>query len=135
MSQTKEAIARTGEQPYLTNIVTGGHDLVADEPEVLGGGNKGPTPNQLLASALASCTSITLKMYADRKGIDLGTIEVKVTMEENAEQKHNYLFHRVLKLEKEQDAAFMARLLTIAEACPVSKLLKAGSHTVASGWA
>jgi putative redox protein len=108
---------------------------VADEPEAIGGGNKGATPNQLLASALASCTSITLKMYADRKGIDLGTVEVKVKMVENAEQKHNYVFHRKLKVGNEQDAAFMARLLTIAEACPLSKLLKAGSHTVDSSWA
>ena len=134
MPETTTAIARTGKEPYTTEIVAGGHKLMADEPGVLGGSNKGPTPNQLLAAALASCTSITLKMYADRKEIDLGSIEVIVTMAENTEQKHNYIFSRELRVENGQDAAFMARLLTIAEACPVSKLLKAGSHTVLSAW-
>ncbi len=61
--------------------VQGGHRMVIDEPEVSGGGNEGPSPTRTLAAALAACTAITIEMYADRKGWDVGALQVDVEME------------------------------------------------------
>ncbi len=61
--------------------IQGGHRLVIDEPEEAGGGDEGPSPTRTVAAALAACTAITTEMYADRKGWDLGEVEVEVEME------------------------------------------------------
>ena len=58
------------------------HRLIADEPEDRGGGDQGPKPTELLAASLASCTAITIEMYADRKGWELGEVEVAVDFTE-----------------------------------------------------
>src|SRR6185503_13240279 len=61
---------------YAQQIESGGHALTADEPISAGGTNTGPSPYGLLLSALGACTSATLRMYADRKGWQLGTVRV-----------------------------------------------------------
>src|SRR6266550_5680759 len=61
--------------------IQGGHRLVIDEPEVAGGADRGPSPTRTVAAALAACTAITLEMYADRKGWNVGELEVDVEME------------------------------------------------------
>ena len=58
--------------------IEGGHTLLVDEPPAVGGSDSGPRPTQLLAASLASCTAITVEMYAERKGWDVGSIEVEV---------------------------------------------------------
>jgi putative redox protein len=63
---------------YRADIQVRSHELIADEPIELGGGDLGPSPFGLLASALAACTAITLRMYAARKGWDLTAIDVEV---------------------------------------------------------
>ena len=73
-------VVRT-EKGYRTEILANGHPLLADEPLRVGGTNAGPTPYELLTSALGACTSITLRMYADRKGWPLDAVEVHLQHE------------------------------------------------------
>ncbi|MDX1509654.1 MAG: OsmC family protein, partial [Woeseiaceae bacterium] len=63
-----DVIATTRADGFRTTIDAAGHPLIADEPTSVGGTNEGPTPYDLLSAALASCTTMTLKMYAGRKG-------------------------------------------------------------------
>ena len=58
--------------------IEGGHTLVSDEPAALGGTDTGPSPGRLLAASLAACTAVTMEMYAERKGWDIGAVEVDV---------------------------------------------------------
>ena len=74
-------VARTGATGFRTEILANGHPLVADEPVEVGGGNTGPSPYELLAAALGACTSMTLRMYADRKGWPLEAAEVRLKHE------------------------------------------------------
>ena len=66
---------------YAHSLTAGHHTLIVDEPAEKGGTDTGPTPGQLLALSLASCTAITIEMYADRKGWDVGDLEVEVDYE------------------------------------------------------
>ena len=69
-------------QGYTHDVeIQGGHRLVIDEPEESGGSNQGPSPTRALAATLAACTAITMEMYANRKGWELGDVEVEVEME------------------------------------------------------
>jgi putative redox protein len=99
----------------------GGHTLRLDEPPDRGGTDTGPRPTQLLAASLAGCTAITVEMYADRKGWDLGPVEcdVEVTYDGHVPTR----FEVALKLPIELDAEQRRRLLVIAEHCPVHKVL------------
>jgi len=125
-------VART-EEGYRTEVVANGHPLVADEPTRVGGTNRGPTPYELLASALGACTSITLRMYADRKDWPLEAVEVrlrheKVHCEDCAEPDRPGAkidrFTREITLEGELDDEQRRRMLQIADRCPVHRTLK-----------
>ncbi len=98
-----------------------GHTLVVDEPSERGGTDTGPRPTQLLAASLAGCTAITVEMYADRKGWDVGSVEVEVDLTYDGVMPSNYLV--ALKLPGELSDEQRARLLVIAAKCPVHKLL------------
>lgn len=99
-----------------------GNHLIADEPIESGGQNLGFSPTELLASALAACTSATLRMYADRKEWDLQEVKVKIDLEYNKEENKTYV-NRSLELIGNLDEEQKARLLSIAKACPVHKIL------------
>jgi putative redox protein len=125
-------VART-ETGFRTEVTANGHPLIADEPRRLGGTNTGPTPYELLASALGACTSITLRMYADRKGWGLDAVEVCLRHEkihcddcEEAERAGARIDHftREITLEGELDEEQRARMLQIAERCPVHRTLE-----------
>jgi putative redox protein len=105
----------------------GGHTLVVDEPAARGGTDTGPRPTQLLAASLAGCTAITVEMYADRKGWDVGAIEVDVEVGYDGAVPSTYAV--TLKLPRELDREQRRRLLVIAEKCPVHKVL-AGEASV-----
>jgi uncharacterized OsmC-like protein/esterase/lipase len=117
---------------FSRDIYTKNHNLIADEPTELGGTDLGPNPYELLLSALGSCTSMTLRMYANRKNIPLERIEVKLVHErihaedcvhcESHEGMIDVLEKEVL-LEGSLTDAHKNRLLEIADMCPVHKTL------------
>jgi len=105
----------------------GGHDLTVDEPAEKGGTDTGPRPTQLLGSSLAGCIAITMEMYADRKGWDLGEVAVEVEMGYDGPVPNS--FDVSVRLPAGLDAEQRRRLLVIATKCPVHKVL-AGEATV-----
>lgn len=110
---------------YATDAYAGGFPLRIDEPDTHGGTDTGPTPVELLRAALASCTSITLRMYADRKGWPLTRIEVEVTSSSRREGgvTRTHLERRI-RLEGDLDEPQRARALEIADRCPVHRMLE-----------
>jgi putative redox protein len=107
----------------------GGREIVIDEPASAGGTDKGPSPTQLLAASLAGCTAITLELYAERKGWDLGALEVEVDYTAS-EHQAPASFEVVLRLPDSFDEEQRQRLLKIAARCPVHKVL-ANEGTIA----
>jgi putative redox protein len=110
--------------------IEGGHEIVVDEPAAAGGADKGPSPTQLLAASLAGCTAITLELYAERKGWDLGALEVEVDFA--SEGLAPCSFAVVLRLPDSLDEDQRRRLLTIAGKCPVHKVLASESSIAIS---
>lgn len=130
--KTDEVVARTFIDGFRTDVIAGGHALIADEPLDVGGTNLGPSPYDLLSAALASCTTMTLKMYAARKDLDLDSVTVRVRHGKvhaadcsDCESKGGKIdeFLRELTVEGNLDAAERARLLEIADKCPVHRTL------------
>ncbi len=113
--------ARIGRDQYRTEIEVGGHALVADEPAALSGGAMGPAPYDLLLASLGVCTAITLRMYADRKGWPLESVEVALHLS-GKEEKSIERVLTIVGLDDEQSA----RLADIAEHTPVTLTLKGG---------
>ena len=106
---------------YLAEAKIRNHFSVIDEPVPGGGDDNGPTPVEYLLTAIGSCVSITLRMYSERKGWDLGKINVKVSqVKENNEM---YLTEEI-SFEKEITEEQSAKLLEIAGKCPVAKMVK-----------
>lgn len=112
--------ATIGKEHYRTELFIAGHTAIADEPQDLGGTNLGPSPGQFLMLSLASCTAITLRMYADRKNWNVTKIKVEVSSEK-VESKT--LFKREISFEGAVDDEQRKRLLQIANSCPVHKTL------------
>jgi putative redox protein len=108
----------------------GGHALVLDEPPDRGGTDTGPRPTQLLAASLAGCTAITVEMYADRKGWDVGPIEVDVDVAYEGPVPSTYRV--ALKLPAELDEEQRRRLLVVAAKCPVHKVLVGAASVTVS---
>jgi putative redox protein len=107
--------------------IEGGHSLVTDEPESVGGTDTGPSPTRLLAASLAACTAITIEMYADRKGWNVGELEVDV--ETSYQGPVPTTFDVTVRLPDDLDEDQIEKLLVIASKCPVHKAL-AGATTV-----
>jgi uncharacterized OsmC-like protein/alpha/beta superfamily hydrolase len=120
------------ENKFTTSIKIGPHYLVADEPPEIGGNNYGPTPYDLLASSLAACTAMTIKMYAERKHWDLEDVEVHITHSkehaEDCKQMDNEaakidVLNREIIVTGNLDDKQKQRIAEIADKCPVHKTL------------
>lgn len=110
-------------EKYYTKVVAGENTLITDEPVDKGGGNKGFNPFEILATSLASCTAATLRMYIDRKGWEIPTINVEVDLE-NFPQTKTAQFCRVIDFgTTEISEDIKDKLFKIADACPIHKIL------------
>jgi uncharacterized OsmC-like protein len=125
-------VVRTGED-LRTETEAGGHELVADEPTNLGGTDAGPTPYDYLLAALGSCTTMTLRMYADRKGWPLESVTVRLSQDrvhatdcEECETEEGRIdrIEREIELEGPLDEEQRLRLLEIADKCPVHRTMQ-----------
>ena len=112
----------TRDSQFRHTIKVRGHDLTSDEPTECGGGDAGPSPQELLAASLASCTAVTMEMYAQRKGWDIGPVEVDCEYSP-AERGCPTRFALVLRLPEGLTAEQVERLRTVAAKCPVHRTL------------
>lgn len=126
-------VAETSAGKFTQRITTGSHTWAADEPESSGGADSAPDPYQLLLSALGACTSMTLRMYADRKGWDLRNTTVTLNHDrlhardcDNCETTDGRLDRivREVHIDGNLDEQQRAKLLAIANKCPVHRTLK-----------
>ena len=125
MKDTLHANGTLGSENYLMKIKTTNHTVMVDEPESIGGSNQYPNPAQYLLSALASCTAITIKMYADNKKLNVGEINVDVKMKEVISSgKTIKKIMKAVQFENPLEDDQIERLLTIGSKCPISKLLE-----------
>lgn len=112
-------LGRTG---YTTVMSARTHTLVADEPVEIGGTDVSASPYEYLMASLAACTAITLRMYADRKGWPMEGVDVVIGMVGGSAPAMT----RTLQVHGPLDAEQRARLLEIADRCPVSRVLESG---------
>jgi uncharacterized OsmC-like protein len=127
-------VEEDGEGRFSQRVSAGRHVLVADEPVSAGGGDRGPSPYDLLSAALGACTSMTLRMYAAQKKWPLDKVSVRLEHEkihatdcaecETREGKIDRI-RREITLLGDLDDAQRARLLEIADRCPVHRTLHA----------
>ncbi len=129
----KQVVAKLGTVGYTTEILAGQHGLIADESEEVGGDDFGPSPYELLSSALAACTAMTLQMYARRKKWPLTEVKVHINHGKKyiddcntCETKNGRIdhFERCIELEGDLSEEQIKRLLEIADRCPVHRTLE-----------
>lgn len=117
-------VAENGRGRYQQEVIAGQHRLLADEPTRLGGDDRGPAPFDLVMAGLGACTSMTLRMYAERKGWPLGRVTVDLQHEKveiDGLQRDRFVRH--IAVEGDLDGEQLARLLEIANKCPVHRAL------------
>jgi putative redox protein len=128
-------VRETGQGRFQQEIKAGAHRFLADEPIDAGGADSGPNPYDLLLAALGACTAMTLRLYAERKALRLDRVAVRLRHAkvhaadcETCEGKDAKVdrIERGIVLEGELDAQERARLLEIADKCPIHRTLTAG---------
>lgn len=115
---------------YAHSIRSHSHRLIADEPVSLGGLDQGMAPFELYLSALAACTAITLRMYAQMKGWTLGDFRAELVSSRDADG--NFQVHRTLHADGQLDDRQWARLLEVVERTPVTLVMKQGAAITSS---
>jgi putative redox protein len=121
-TRAMRAVAQQREK-YIHDVKAGGHTITVDEPVASGGQDEGPSPQELLAAALASCTAVTMEMYAQRKGWDTSGLAVDVEYTP-AERGCPTRFDLVLKMPAHLDEEQIEKLKVIAAKCPVHRTLE-----------
>ncbi len=119
MSQSVEVVL--GKEPYEVLIQAGQFSLIGDEPPTMGGKDTGPAPYDFLLMALGSCTAITLRLYAERKGYTISHLKVVLTHEKTPSRQDKIT--RRIDIDGDFDGAVVQRLLDIASKCPVARTL------------
>lgn len=117
-------VAENGQGRYQQQVQAGEHILLADEPESMGGSDAGPAPFDFVMAGLGACTSMTLRMYAERKGLPLTRVSVSLShdkIEIDGIQRNRIA--RQIALEGNLSEAERQRLLEIADKCPVHRAL------------
>mgnify|MGYP000495321218 FL=1 len=121
-------VEETGLGGFHSWAVTGDHTFIVDEPEAMGGLNGGPAPYDMLSAALAACTTMTLRMYANHKKIELGRICTRVRHSKVKSDGPADLFEREIVVQGLKDEALQLKLLEIANKCPVHRTLERGAQ-------
>ena len=134
MAQTKiiaSAQAENTGEIYKTELKINQHLLIADELPEVGGKDEGPAPGDYLCMSLASCKAITLRMYAQRKGWKVDVIKVSVNLVKGSDMESgNNTFFSEVDIKGELDDEQKTRMLQIAKACPIDKLLIKSSASI-----
>jgi putative redox protein len=117
----REVTVRTAAGKFGQEISVGPHGLRADEGPEAGGDDTGPVPHEMVLAGLGACTSMTVKMYADRKGWPLQSVDVRLS---GRHEGGVFVIDRRVSLAGPLDDAQRARLLEIAGKCPVAKTLQ-----------
>jgi putative redox protein len=121
-----------GPGAFQVRIDVRGGSILADEPVEAGGNATGPTPYELLSAALAACTTMTLRLYAERKGWDLPPFHVEVAHFSPTSESGRDRFERRIVIEGDVDPERRERLLEIAGRCPVHRTLMRGFEIMSS---
>jgi putative redox protein len=108
--------------------IEGGHSVRIDEPTAAGGTDTAPSPTRLVAAGLAGCTAITMEMYAERKGWDIGPVEVDVDV--TYQDYAPLAFAVTLRLPEDLSDEQRERLLIVARKCPVHELIAGVTEVV-----
>ena len=122
-------VMETGAGKFQNAVQAGRHRLFADEPASVGGLDTGPSPYDLLSAALGACTAMTLRLYAERKQIELGRVQVDVSHEKiHVRAGKIDCFTRVISVEGEVPGELAGKIVEIAGKCPVHRTLENGSQ-------
>jgi uncharacterized OsmC-like protein/alpha-beta hydrolase superfamily lysophospholipase len=144
IAQAEHVVVReTGEGKFQNLVVAGRHRLIADEPAAVGGLDTGPSPYDYLSIALGACTAMTLRIYAEHKKLALGRVVVEVRhgkvaadhcadCSEVAEGRSGKIdrFERIIRIEGKIDAGLGAKIVEIADKCPVHRTLESSPAVV-----
>lgn len=120
---------KIGTQKYLCTIFWRNGELLMDEPENVGGRDLGPDPFSTFLASLAGCTLSTLRMYIDRKGWDIPEITISLNLAQEMNTELETTISRTISFSGTVSDEQKERLLSIADKCPISKLLK-GNITI-----